>query len=119
MGLMLAITSSTVKPPRGIASSPRGRNHYLFRMQTASGTVRVAVESSSVTSVGFDAAVSLMDVEFAGGSVYRYFAVSAVVHAALMDASSKGAFFSARVVARARRARVGREVLPITDYDFG
>lgn len=75
-------------------------------MQAAPGTVRVAVESSSVTSVGFDATLSVMDVEFAGGAVYRYFAVPAAVHVALMDASSKGAFFNKHVRAKFPFARV-------------
>ena len=75
-------------------------------MQTASRTVRVAVESSSVTSVGFDEAVSAMEIEFAGGAVYRYFAVPAAVHAAMMDASSKGAFFNQHVRAKYPFARV-------------
>lgn len=69
-------------------------------MQTASGTERVAVESSSMTSVGFDATLSALDVEFAGGAVYRYFAVPAAVHAALMDAPSKGVFFNRHVRAK-------------------
>lgn len=75
-------------------------------MQIASSTVRVAVESSSVTSVGFDATLSAMDVEFAGGAVYRYFAVPPAVHAALMDASSKGVFFNQHVRAKYPFARV-------------
>lgn len=75
-------------------------------MQTAPGGGRVAVESSSVTSVGFDVALSTMDVEFAGGAVYRYFAVPAAVHAALMGASSKGVFFNQHVRAKYPFARV-------------
>ncbi len=75
-------------------------------MQIGSGTARVAVESSSVTSVGFGASVSAMNVEFAGGAVYRYFAVPAAVHAALMDASSKGGFFNLHVRAKYPFARV-------------
>ena len=75
-------------------------------MQIAPSTVRVAVESSSVTSVGFDASLSAMEIEFAGGAVYRYFAVPAAVHAALMDASSKGIFFNQHVRAKYPFARV-------------
>ncbi|MCA3013702.1 MAG: KTSC domain-containing protein [Myxococcaceae bacterium] len=67
---------------------------------------RVAVESSSVTSVGFNAALSALDIEFAGGAVYRYFAVPAAVHAALMAASSKGVFFNRHVRAKYPFARV-------------
>ncbi len=74
-------------------------------MQIALSAVRVAVESSSVTSVGFDASLSAMEIEFAGGAVYRYFAVPAAVHAALMDASSKGVFFNLHVRAKYPFAR--------------
>ena len=60
------------------------------------------MQSSSVTSIGFDASVSAMDVEFAGGAVYRSFAV----HVALMGASSKGAFFNQHVRAKFPFARL-------------
>lgn len=75
-------------------------------MQIASRAVRGAVESSSVTFVGFDASLPAMEIEFAGGAVYRYFAVPAAVHAALMDASSKGVFFNLNVRAKYPFARV-------------
>ena len=67
-------------------------------MQIASRAVRVAVESSSATSVGFDASLSAMEIEFAGGAV----------HAALMDASSKGVFFNLHVRAKDPFARVAQ-----------
>ena len=41
-----------------------------------------------------------MEIGFAGGAVYRCFAVPAAVHAALMDASSKGVFFDLHVRAK-------------------
>ncbi len=53
---------------------------------------RVEVESSSVASVGYDDAVAVLEIEFRGGGVYRYFAVPEAVHAALMRSQSKGAF---------------------------
>ena len=56
---------------RGIASSPCARNRYLLRTPIVSRAVRVAVESSSVTSVGFDASLSAMEIEFAGGAARR------------------------------------------------
>ena len=56
--------------------------------------------------MGFDAALSAMDVEFAGGAVYRYFAEPAAVHAVMMDASSKGVFFNQHVRAKYPFARV-------------
>lgn len=66
-------------------------------METATRLSRVAVESSSVSSVGYDAAVAVLEVEFRNGSVYRYFAVPSSVHEALMRSSSKGAFVNQRV----------------------
>ena len=59
-----------------------------------------------MTSVGFDASLSAMEVEFTGGAVYRYFAVPAAVHAALLGASSKGVFFNRHIRAKFAFARV-------------
>ena len=36
---------------------------------------RVPVESSAVVSIGHDEATNTLEVEFAGGGVYRYFGV--------------------------------------------
>lgn len=36
---------------------------------------RIAVNSSNVAAVGYDAASSTLEVEFKSGSVYRYFGV--------------------------------------------
>jgi KTSC domain len=58
---------------------------------------RVEVESSSVSSVGYDAELSVLELEFRNGGVYRYFAVPASVHEALMRSESKGAFLSRQV----------------------
>ena len=55
---------------------------------------RIEVESSSVTSVGYDDALATLEVEFRNGGVYRYFAVPAAVHTALMQSASKGTFVS-------------------------
>jgi hypothetical protein len=58
---------------------------------------RQAVTSSNIASVGYDGAEQVLEVEFAGGSVYRYAGVSPEVHAHLVDAPSIGAFFAANV----------------------
>ncbi len=55
------------------------------------------MESSAVASVGYDQALGVLELEFASGEVYRYFGVSAAVHAALMQAPSKGAFINRQV----------------------
>jgi hypothetical protein len=53
---------------------------------------RTFVNSSSVASVGYDAATSVLEVEFRNGNVYRYFAVPSKIHGALVEADSVGAF---------------------------
>jgi KTSC domain len=58
---------------------------------------RVAVESRALTSVGYDAAGRLLELEFASGSVYRYFDVPEFTYRALMHAKSKGQFFQTSI----------------------
>lgn len=58
---------------------------------------REPVVSNVLRSVGHDRASSTLEVEFTDGDVYRYFAVPTSVHQRLMDAASKGGFFTAYV----------------------
>jgi hypothetical protein len=51
--------------------------------------------SSAIRSVGYRR--GLLEVEVAGGDVYRYFDVPGDVFAELMRAESKGAFFNERI----------------------
>jgi hypothetical protein len=56
---------------------------------------RKPVESSQITSVGYDAKTKTLEVEFkADGSVYRYALVPAVMYKSLMEAKSIGGYFS-------------------------
>lgn len=61
---------------------------------------RVPVTSTSIASLGYDAATSTLEVEFETGAVYRYFAVPRAVHDALLKAESIGQTFN--VVVRGR-----------------
>lgn len=54
---------------------------------------RVPVESSAIASIGYDAEEETLEVEFSGGTVYRYLRVPADVAAALYDADSRGRYF--------------------------
>ena len=56
---------------------------------------REAWESSSVVSVGYDPATAMLEVEFTGGAVYRYFAVPNAVYRDFAEAPSKGGFLNA------------------------
>ena len=60
----------------------------------------VAVESSTLAAVGYDAGRQLLEVEFCSKAVYHYFGVPAAVHESLVNASSKGTFFNGRIRGR-------------------
>ena len=60
----------------------------------------VAVESSTLATVGYDAIGGLLQLEFRNGAVYRYFGVPAAVHQTLLSAGSKGNFFNRSIRGR-------------------
>ena len=53
---------------------------------------RTPVQSSSVSSVGYDRDSSTLEIEFLNGSVYQYFGVPESIFNGLMNAPSKGTF---------------------------
>jgi hypothetical protein len=53
-----------------------------------------AVESTTLTTVAYDAARELLQLEFRDRAVYHYFGVPAEVHEALLRAPSKGGYFN-------------------------
>jgi hypothetical protein len=54
---------------------------------------RVPVDSSAITSIGYDTEEQTLEVEFSSGTVYRYLRVPAGVATALYDAGSRGKYF--------------------------
>ncbi len=64
----------------------------------------IAVESTTLATVGYDNAQSVLQLEFRSGGVYRYFDVPAAVHAALLQAPSKGKYFRQSIRGRFRYA---------------
>lgn len=58
---------------------------------------REPVESDALRSVGYDVDRQILEIEFASGTVYRYFEVPEEVYAGLMTAASHGEFFSAHI----------------------
>ena len=56
---------------------------------------RETVVSEAITSVGYQDAT--LEIEFAGGDVYRYLEVPKLVFLQLMRAESMGAFFNERI----------------------
>lgn len=80
--------------------------------------MRVAtVESSTLLTVAYDEARELLQLGFCRGAVYQYFGVPAVVHQALLSATSKGRYFNHAIRGQFpyRRIRVGAPVRPPTE----
>lgn len=61
---------------------------------------RKSVTSSNITSIGYDSADRVLEVEFHSGAVYRYYSVPAAVHAELMAADSHGSYLARHVKGR-------------------
>ena len=57
----------------------------------------VAVESSTLAAVGYDAGRKVLALEFSSEAIYHYFGVPAAVHQSLLNASSKGTFFNRNI----------------------
>lgn len=71
---------------------------YLAPSTTAKLVMpRRPVRSSDIASIGYDANSSTLEVEFLNGGVYQYYQVPQAVYEGLMNASSHGSYFAARV----------------------
>jgi hypothetical protein len=58
---------------------------------------RQHVESSAISSVGYDADAKVLEVEFSSGAVYKYREVPPGVYRSLMKSDSKGKYVSQRI----------------------
>jgi lysyl-tRNA synthetase class 2 len=58
---------------------------------------RIPIDSSAVNSVGYDPRTKALDIEYAGGIVYRYARVPNRIFRQLLRAPSKGRFVNARI----------------------
>lgn len=58
---------------------------------------RQPVSSSNLVSVGYDPNSETLEIEFKGGTIYRYFNVPSFVHEQLMSANSHGVYFNANI----------------------
>lgn len=58
---------------------------------------RVPVQSRAIASVGYDPASNVLELEFADGDVYRYYAVPRRVHRELLAADSMGRYFQSEI----------------------
>ena len=55
---------------------------------------RIAVSSSELVSIGYDADSLVLEVEFRMGAIYAYHGIPAAVHEGLMSATSHGKYFN-------------------------
>jgi len=58
---------------------------------------RSPVDSTSLKSVGYEPSSHILEVEFQGGRVYRYFDVPPRRYRALLDAESAGRFLNTEI----------------------
>lgn len=52
----------------------------------------VRVDSSNIYAVGYAPEEQILEVQFRGGGVYRYYGVPPIVHRGIMSARSKGQY---------------------------
>jgi predicted XRE-type DNA-binding protein len=76
--------------------------------QRKEGVRRKSLSSSTMRSVGYDAAAKILEIEFPDGDVYRYFEVPPEIWRAFENAPSKGLFFSGEIRDRFSFERVGK-----------
>jgi len=67
---------------------------------------RIPVESSNITSIGYDEDSGTLEVEFHGGAVYQYFDVPFAVYDGLMEADSQGKYLAQHIKGQYRYVRV-------------
>ena len=58
---------------------------------------RIPVNSSNLSSIGYDESSQTLEVEFNHGGVYQYFGVPISVYRGLKEASSHGQYFDANI----------------------
>ncbi|MGA9212484.1 KTSC domain-containing protein [Kaistella sp.] len=68
---------------------------------------REYVESSMITSFGFDPIISTLEIEFKSGAVWQYFDVPESVYYEMKSASSRGNFFRASIKGQYAESQVG------------
>jgi len=70
---------------------------------------RVPVASEALSSVGYEPAGAVLEVQFTGGGLYRYYGVPAEVYRGLMEADSRGHYFTERIRDRYRYRRLASD----------
>ena len=58
---------------------------------------RIAVDSSDLTSVGYDEPVQKLEIQFHTGAIYQYDKVEKEIYDELMKAESKSRYFTSEI----------------------
>jgi hypothetical protein len=61
---------------------------------------KAMVESTTLSSLAYDQAREILELEFRSGSIYQYVGVPAAVYEALLKAPSKGSYFNGAIRGR-------------------
>lgn len=67
---------------------------------------RQPVQSSNISSIGYDAASQTLEIEFLNGGVYQYFDVPQNVYQGIMGASSHGEYLAQHIKGHYRYSKV-------------
>ena len=78
---------------------------------------RIPVISTDLKSVGYDEAQKILEVEFLNKSIYQYSRVTADIYENLINANSKGEYFSAKI--KNNRLYGCRKIFPIPKFVRG
>lgn len=68
--------------------------------------VRTPVDSSNISSIGYDEDSQTLEIEFHSGAVYQYFDVPSLVYQEMMEAASKGQFLAQHIKGNYRYVKV-------------
>ena len=58
---------------------------------------RTPVDSSNISSIGYDEGSNTLEIEFHSGGIYQYFDVPIGIHQGIMGAGSKGQYFAQHI----------------------
>lgn len=67
---------------------------------------RTHVQSSNISSIGYDVNTATLEIEFLNGSIYQYYDVPEYVYEELMSASSHGGYLASAIKGTYRYGKV-------------
>lgn len=67
---------------------------------------RIPVDSSNISSIGYDKDSSTLEIEFHSGAIYQYFDVNVNIYKGIMEAGSKGHYFAQHIKGYFRYVKV-------------